>query len=295
MACDLWMTYRSRRSERGFVLITVLIFAALLTSLLLGILEMSSSYMFSAAAYSAAARADELGRTAADLVAQQTLSRDPNAKRGGSFVVHLKGADVFVDYLSETARIDVNAGQPELLVALFKAAGIEPAEAEAIGERIKAFRASAASSNDQQPPLTNASQAKPNAPTLIEYETQIADAWDMSPEAMQKVTPYLTVANPSGKVDPLLAHKLVIEAVFGDEMRADDFMRQRARGFASETGALQLIPLGARGYVDFSPAKAFRAEVRVHLINRVERRYQMVVVPPQKHGDSVQVTAWEAL
>lgn len=289
------MTYGPRHSERGFILITVLIFAALLTSLLLGILEISSSYIFSAAAFSAAARADELGRTAADLVAQQTMSRDPNAKRGGSFVVHLKGADVFVDYLSETARIDVNAGPPELLVALFKAVGIESAEAEAIGERIKAFRASAAPSNDQQPPSSHASQGKASAPMLIEYETQIADAWKMSPEAMQKVVPYLTVANPSGKVDPLLACRLVIEAVFEDEMQADDFVRQRAHGFARETDALLLIPLGARGYVDFSPAKAFRAEVRVHLIHQVERRYQMVVVPPQKHGDGVQVTAWEAL
>jgi hypothetical protein len=106
----------------------------------------------------------------------------------------------------------------------------------------------------------------------------------------------LTVSNPSGKIDPILADKAVLGAIFGgDQLSADNFLRRRAHGFASEADALMSIPLGARGYVGFSPAKAFRASVRVELRNRVGRRYEMIVVPPQKPGETVQVTAWEAL
>ncbi|HLH10528.1 MAG TPA: hypothetical protein VKV77_01475 [Methylovirgula sp.] len=295
MACDPRISERPR--ERGFILVAVLVFAALLASLLAGVLRMSSSYLFSAAAYSNVARADELGRTAADLVAQAVLSRDPNAKRGGSFVAHLKDADVYVNYVSETARVDVNAAQPELLIALFKAAGIDSGVADAVGQRIKTLRDQAAASDQpasapgSTPPVQpNASQAR------IDNEAQIADVWGMNGEDLAKVAPYLTVANPSGKIDPTLAGGVVMAAVFdGDKSRADDFMRERAHGFATETDALLLIPLGARGYVDFTPAKAFRATVRVDLSNRAERRYQMVVVPPQKQGDDVKVIAWEAL
>jgi general secretion pathway protein K len=290
MARNLRMTVASRRHERGFILIVVLVFAALLASLLAGALEMSSSYVFSAAAYSDASRADELGRTAAALVAQQTLSPNPNAKRGGSFAVHLDDADVIVDYLSEAARIDVNTTQPELLVALFKAAGVEPADAEAIGGRIKAWLSQSASGG------ASAQATQQGSQTRIEHEAQIADAWGISEEVFAKVRSSLTVSNPSGKIDPVLANKLIVEAIFGgDQLSAEDFLQQRAHGFATEHDALLTIPLGARGYVGFSPAKAFRAMVRVHLLNRVERSYEMVVIPPQKLGDTVQVTSWEAL
>jgi general secretion pathway protein K len=255
---------------------------------------MSSSYVFSAVAFSDASRADELGRTAVNLVVQQTLSRDPDAARGGSFVVHLNDADVYVDYLSETARVDVNFAQPEFFVALFKAAGVEPEEADAIGERIKAWIHQQGLSGGAN---ASATQVQPReSKILIEHVAQVADAWGVAQDVLAKVKSSLTVSNPSGKVDPILADKLIIEAIFdGDQLSADNFLRQRAQGFATESDALMSIPLGARGYVGFSRPKAFRARVRVQLFNRTERRYEMVVVPPQSRGDTVQVTAWEAL
>lgn len=315
MARNLRMMVASRQHERGFILIVVLIFGALLAAVLAGVLQMSLSYVFSSEAFSDTSRADELGRTAVDLVVQRTLLPDPDAKRGGSFAVHLEDADIYVDYLSEAARIDVNFTQPELLVALFKAAGVEPEEADAIGARIKTWQAEGTTPTDQNgqplggaPPAQNPlpstapgtanTQAQPAGEPKVRIESvaQIADAWGVSQDALAKVQSSLTVSNPSGKVDPSIADNLVVQAIFeGDDLSATNYLRQRAHGFATESDALMSIPLGARGYVGFSPAKAFRALVRVQLRNRVERRYEMVVFPPQKRGETVQVTAWQAL
>jgi general secretion pathway protein K len=308
-------------SERGFILIVVMIFAALLASVLAGVMRMSSSYIYAAAAYSDTARADELGRSATDLVAQRVLLPDPTAKRGGTFGVRLPDANVSVSYISESARIDVNTTQPELLIALMKAAGVDPGQANAIGVRITAWfaqNAPPADQNDQtsvpagqsgsqgigsspsnlgvQPVAPQAVTGAQNIPLHhLDHVWQCATTWGIPSDTFATIAPYLTVSNPTGKVDPTLASPIIIKAIFGDDQAAEDYLRRRARGFATEPDALMSIPLGARGYVGFSPGTAFRALVRVRLHDRVARRYETIVVPPKKLGDPVRVTDWQAL
>jgi general secretion pathway protein K len=291
------MTEWLRNRERGFVLITVLLFAALLASLLAGVLQMSLSNASSAVAFSDASRADELGRTAVDLIAQQASSPNPDAKRGGTFAVHLKDAEIYVDYVSEAARIDVNSAAPDLIVSLFKAAGAEPAEAKAIGEKINAWRSNSATAQQQNTPSAEVSAGQKTIPPIsIEHEAQIGEAWGVSSALLAKVRSSLTVANVSSKVDPILASPLIIEALFADKpLRAADFLDRRARGFANETEALSALPVEAQAYVGFSPATAYRGEVRVQMSDGFKRNYETVVVPPQRRGDGVHVIAWEAL
>lgn len=305
--------------ERGFILIVVMIFAALLSSVLVGVMRMSSSYIYAAVAYSDNARADELGRSATDLVVQRILLGDATAKRGGAFNVRLPDADISISYISESARIDVNTTQPELLIALMKAAGVDPEEASAIGARISAWFAANTPQTDQNgqpsaPPGQNTSMPspstlgiQPNAPTQslagtqtiplrhIDHVWQCATTWGIPANVFAIIEPYLTVSNPTGKVDPTLASPVIMKAVFGDEQAAEDYLRRRARGFATEPDALMSIPLGARGYVGFSPGTAFRALIRVRLRDRVARRYETIVVPPRKLGDTARVTDWRAL
>lgn len=315
MARSFWIRPHQTSGERGFILIVVMIFVALLASILVGVLRTSASYNFAAAAYSDSVRADELGRSAADLVAQRVLMPDATAKRGGSFIVRLPDADIAVKYLSESARVDINTTQPELLVALFKAAGVDPAKADAIGARISAwFGQGGAPGNQPNSASTPTAQAAPQAASAsppnggstvpgaqpaplkhLDHVWQCAAVWGIPLDAFAMVEPYLTVSNPSGKVDPTLTSAIVIKAIFADDQAAESYLRQRARGFATEPDALMSIPLGARGYVGFSQGTAFRALIRVRLHDRVARQYETIVVPPKKLGDPVRVTDWQAL
>ncbi len=124
----------------------------------------------------------------------------------------------------------------------------------------------------------------------------IAEAWDISPALLKKVSASLTLANPYGKVDPILANKQIVQALFDSRpLQAEDFLQRRERGFATEGEALTAVPAETQIYVGFSPAQAYRARVRVRIMNRFERSYEMVVVPPVKRGDSIKTLAWRAL
>jgi general secretion pathway protein K len=321
MAHSLQLTRKRCSNDHGFMLIVVMIFAALLASVLVGVMRMSSSYVYAAAAYSDAVRADELGRSATDLVAQRVLLGDATARRGGAFGVRLPDAFVSVSYISESSKLDVNTTQPELLVALMKAAGVDPGQAKAAGIRITAWFAQNNPTTDQngEPVASSAQTAATTAstsPTLgiqapvsaqsagpsqtiplhhLDHVWQCVPAWGLPQNVFLAIEPYLTVSNLSGKVDPTLASSVIIQAVLGDEEAARDYLRRRSVGFATEQDALMPIPLGARGYVGFTPGTAFRALIRVRLRDRVARRYETIVVPPKKRGDVVQVTDWHAL
>jgi general secretion pathway protein K len=319
MALTPQLIRRRLSNDHGFMLIVVMIFAALLASILVGVMRMSSSYIYAAAAYSDAVRADELGRSSTDLVAQRVLLGDATARRGGAFSVRLPDASVLVSYISESSRLDVNTTQPELLIALMKAAGVDPGQAKAVGIRISAWFAQNNPTTDQNgepvatqttSPTTNAPQtlgiqapapAQPAAPSQtvplhhLDHVWQCVAAWGLPQDIFTVIEPYLTVSNPTGKVDPTLASPVIIQAVLGDEQATRDYLRHRSQGFATEQDALMPIPLGARGYVGFTPGTAFRALIRVRLRDRVARRYETTVVPPKKRGDVVQVTDWHAL
>jgi Type II secretion system (T2SS), protein K len=319
MARSPQLTREPRSNDHGFMLIVVMIFAALLASILVGVMRMSSSYIYAAAAYSDAVRADELGRSSTDLVAQRVLLGDATARRGGAFGVRLPDAFVSVSYISESSRLDVNTTQPELLVALMNAAGVDPAQAKAAGIRINAWFTKNNPITDQngepvasptQTPATTtsasptlgiqgAAQSASPSQTVplhhLDHVWQCVSAWGLPQNVFLVIEPFLTVSNPTGKVDPTLASPLIIQAVLGDEQAAHDYLRRRGQGFATEQDALMPIPLGARGYVGFTPGAAFRALIRVRLRDRVARRYETTVVPPKKRGDVVQVTDWHAL
>jgi general secretion pathway protein K len=247
------------------------------------------------------------------------LLGDATARRGGAFSVRLPDASVLVSYISESSRLDVNTTQPELLIALMKAAGVDPGQAKAVGIRISAWFAQNNPTTDQNgepvatqttSPTTNAPQtlgiqapapAQPAAPSQtvplhhLDHVWQCVAAWGLPQDIFTVIEPYLTVSNPTGKVDPTLASPVIIQAVLGDEQATRDYLRHRSQGFATEQDALMPIPLGARGYVGFTPGTAFRALIRVRLRDRVARRYETTVVPPKKRGDVVQVTDWHAL
>jgi general secretion pathway protein K len=297
-----------RKSQAGFVLIVVLMFVVLLAGILAAMLRASSSFVSASVVFSDQARANELARSAPDLVAQRVLAQSPEARRGGAFSVHLSDAEVDVNYLSESARIDVNTAPVALIVALFRAAGLDSREAEAIGEKIKAWRGKPGSSglvpdesSDDDPTMRKLRELAAMQASLstagehrIDHESEIANDWGISSGLLKHVMSSLTVANPSGKVDPSLANGQIIQALFIDNpLQSADFLQRRSRGFTSETEEMAAIPTDWQSAVAFAPGKIFRARVRIRVSNHFVRDYEMVVAPPFKRGDDVKTIAWE--
>ncbi len=295
-----------RDRRRGAALFVVLMFSAFLAALAAAAMRTSLSGVRAAAAFADGVRADELGRGAADALAYHLATGDAATKRGGAIALRLAGADVTIDYLSESARVDANLAPVPLIAALAAAAGAEPSEAEAIAAEVTQFRAEAtarakaapAGSAGAPPPLGGvaalrasldalgpAAKPKPaSQPVAIRDTSEIARAWGLSDGLARRLLPSLTVSNGTPTVDPVLAGRLVVLALVGGDERADDYLTRRRQGFVDKDSALALLPLPSHDFVSFKDVGAVRAVVRVRVAKRLERRYEMILAPPAPAG-----------
>lgn len=290
-----------RDRRRGAALFIVLMFSAFLAALAAAAMRTSLSGVRAAAAFADGVRADELGQGAADALAYHLATGDAAAKRGGAIALRLAGADVTIDYLSESARVDANLAPVPLVAALAAAAGAEPSEAESIAANVTQFRAEAAArakaapaGSGAAPPLGGvaairasidalgpAAKPKPaSQPVAIRDTSEIARAWGLSDDLTRRMLPSLTVANGKPTVDPVLAGRLVVLALVGGDERADDYLIRRRQGFVDKGSALALLPLPSQDFVSFEDVGAVRALVRVRVAKRLERRYELILAPP---------------
>lgn len=298
-----------RRS--GVALFVVLVFAALITGLAGVAMRSSSSGVRAAAVYLDHMRADALGRSAADIVAYYVRSGGSELRRGGSFAIHLGEADLSVTYLSEAARIDANAAPVSLIAALLTAADADPALVRAVADRISATRRLAEPKpggdqlpapqsvspdrNDFSPATPSAGGADTDAAEADDIQSvgEISEHWGLPHELADRVLPSLTVANGSAQVDPTLAGRLVLSALIGgDDLRVEDYLARRSRGFADVQSALSLLPLASQAFVGFAPVPAIRALVSVRISRRLERRYEIVLMLPDAAGRKTKILSW---
>lgn len=291
-----------RDGRRGAALFIVLVFSAFLAGLAAVATRTATSGARAAAAFADGVRADELGRGAGAALAYRLATGDAAARRGGAVALRLPGADVTIDYLSESARVDANLAPVALLAALAGAAGADPAEAEALEARVTRFRAEAAA-RAAPPPVADGGDASPAGglaalraavdalgparkppptaqPAAIHDTAEVAQAWGLSDALARRLLPLLTVSNGTATVDPVLAGRTVVLALVGGDERADDYLQRRHQGFADKDSALALLPVPSRDFVAFKDVASVRAVARVRLADRFERRYEMILAPP---------------
>ena len=309
----------SASGQRGAALFIVLMFAAVLSGLVAVAMRSSMSGARAAALYADVMQADELGRATADLVAHYVETGGPERRRGGDFELRLRNANIAIDYVSESARVDANEAPLELIGAVLAAAGASASEVDAIEANITRFRAQKKAPAGATTGTAPAGQAAANPPDtvaaspagpdnsgpatesgssaqLIQHRNMIAQAWDLPPALARAVLPSLTVASRSAKVDPVLADKLVLAALLGgDPDRVDAYIQQREQGFSSIESALAPIPSPAHGFTSFSDASIFRALARVTVAGRFERRYEVVLEVSDRPGQLPEVLSWQPL
>ena len=308
---------RPHEPQRGAALFIVLLFSAFLAGLAAAAMRMSLSGARAAAVFADTARADTLGQGAADILASHLAEGDAAARRGGSIELRLPDADVEVDYVSESARIDVNLAPLPLIVGLLGAAGGDQDEVASVANRIAAFRAAAQAKAKRSSPGLGAPPAgaatgvaaadgaigagaaaasgaaaggsaqatgsspgaTPALPLAIHDMSEVTTAWALPEGLARRVLPVLTVSNGTATVDPVLADRLVVAALLGSDERVDDYLNRRQQGFADVGSALALLPVPAQAFASFKDSEAVRAIARVSLSHRFERRYEMILAP----------------
>jgi hypothetical protein len=263
------MTARPHRRS-GFAFIVVLSLAALLGSFVAAALRSSLGAAGDAAYFADVSAADAIGRAAPQLLGAYA-EESPARRRAGAFEARFAHARLNVSYVNAAARVDVNAAPVPLLLALLVAAGASQADADVYVARLTGLRGKAA-------PTSADGQA---AAPLLRHPDELAAALGLGPDLAARLGPLLTTASGAGVVDPTLADRLVVAALFGGSQdRLDDFLRQRDNGFPSVQGALALIPAEGRAVAAFDPAPTLLGEAVVTMASGLRRRYEFVLTPP---------------
>ena len=128
--------------QRGLALIVVLWAAILLALLAGGVARLSRSDLNLARNLVESTKAELAADSALWTAVQAIVNGGPEAWRtdGTVYAWRFGEAEVRVRVTDELGRIDINAASPELLAALFEAAGTEPEEATGLAEAVVEFR-----------------------------------------------------------------------------------------------------------------------------------------------------------
>lgn len=262
----------SARGERGLALVTVLFGLSLLS-------------LIAVSTMSAARVSGQLTRTAnlsagAELVAEAAMDRailaltDPRADRrwrvdGMPYEIDVAGGHASVAIQDELGKIDLNASDGGLLVALFASAGLDPQQAAALVDKVLDWR-------DPSPAhrLNGAKDAEYRAagygyrPRSGPFQTvdELRLVMDMTPELYRRVAPALTVFSGRPSFDPRVAPRQSLLALPGmDAAKADLLLAARTGGTGSPIPAGQRVPAGIIDPAIPLAGRAFSIRASVHL------------------------------
>ena len=278
----------AKLSEHGFVLIAVLWILAALSALAVVFAVYLSNSAQALAINDTAIEAEGVISAGVELTAYQLLlAKDDERPSRGSFHTRLNGADLAVSYVSEAARVDLNAASKELLTGLLSTLGADGDNASNYADRIVGWRTAPASGAAGNPPSDAAGNEDalyraaglPYSPRQAPFAhaSELALVLDLPPALVERALPLVTVYSGSSGVDVLIAEPDVIAALPGmTPLVLNDFLNTRAT-LPNDPAAIAEALGPAQAGAAKQKSKAYRLLVRVKLRNGRERVSEVVI------------------
>ena len=206
----------SQGQEQGVVIVAVLWIL-----MALSVLAMVFSIYLSASARAlavddAALQTEALVSAGVELSAYQlALAKDDQRPPRGSFHFRMDDAEVFVDFTSEAARIDLNLSPKELLAGLFAGLGAKQDAAQYDAERVIGWRTRPVpdSTNDEAALYQAAGLNYPPRQSLFTHASELALVVGLPPALVDRALPFVTVFNGTTGVDATIAAPEVLAAL----------------------------------------------------------------------------------
>ncbi|MGY3533211.1 MULTISPECIES: type II secretion system minor pseudopilin [Bradyrhizobium] len=279
---------RKRGPRDGFILVAALWFLAGLAALVV----IFSQYLSSSARLlridDDALQAEALVAAGVELAAYQLLmaKSDERPRRGG-FSIRIGGDIVAVSFLTEAARVDLNAAPKEMIANLFNILGADAEAAQDYADRVLSWRTNpvdkAAAQSEE---ALYAAAGRKYGPRLAPFVHVDELLLVLGPPSwlFDRVMPFVTVFSRSPGIDILAAPAEVVASVPGmTPLILKDFLASRETLSADPAAVAQaLVPSSAR--VIAGKSKAWR--LRVSLEAADGRRRSSVVVIELGEGKS---------
>jgi len=254
----------------GFIVVAVLWILAALATLVM----IFSMYVINTATAFAVhderLQAEGLARAALELSAYQaSAAPQGRAPVRGTFLFRLGNALVNAEFVTESARIDLNSAPKDLLSGLFAGLGASRAQADYFADRIIGWRNPPPQDNSAPSEAANYRTAgmlygPRGAP--FQHASELALVLGI-PEAMvARALPYLTVYSGQPQVNIFSAAPQVLAAVPGmDPERLQTILVQRAAAPQNEQTAQALLAMlgAAQTYANAQASKTLRVTARI--------------------------------
>jgi general secretion pathway protein K len=224
-------------------------------------------------------------------VYQRSVNVTPTTR--GAFKFSLGEADVTVDFVSEAARVDLNAAPRNLLAGLFSALGADPGSANQYADRIVGWRT---------PPGPYAEDGEESLykKARLSYSPRggpfahVNELWllpGLPPSLVERSLPYVTIFSGRPDINVLDASPQVIAALPGlSTNRLNAFLALRNKVQPDWQSALEALGPNQTG-VTTTGSDSIR--IFVHMNFRNGARFESeVVILPEKSGAPFRVLSW---
>jgi len=290
---------RLRSGRDGFIIVAVLwILAALAT-----LVTIFSMYVINTATaftvHDERLQAEGLARAALELsVYRATAAPQGQTATRGTFLFRLGTALVNAEFVSEAARIDLNAAPKELLSGLFAGLGASRGQADSYADRILGWRS--------PPPQDNVGPneaANYRAAGMLygprggpfPHTGELALVLGIPEFMVTRALPYLTVYSGQPQVDIFNASPQVLAALPGmDPQRLQAILVQRASAPQNEQAAQALLGMLGAGqtFANTQGNKSLRVTARIAFDSGQRMTTEAVIFLLDSGTDPYRILTW---
>ena len=286
---------RSVDGERGFVIVAVLWLLAALAALALIFSLYLANSTRALALNETALQAEALVSAGVELTAYQLRLAGEQARPArGAFQTQLNRAELSVSFVSEAARIDLNAAPRELLARLLSVLGASAEDAQQYADRIVGWRTRATPETADKEDALYLASGRSYLPRQAPFAhiNELGLVLGLPPALVERALPFVTVFSGAPGVDVLNAAPEVIAALPGmTPLVLKQFLNDRG-SLPSDTTAIEAALGGAKGNAIVLKSQAYRLRVRVRFPNG-QRGGSEVVISLSGDGDPYRVLSWQ--
>ena len=271
---------RSARSssEQGFVIVAVLWLLAALAALA----TIFSLYLSNSAGV--------------ELTAYQLQLAGKDARPAlGSFHTRLNGANLAVSFVSEAARVDLNAAPKELIAGLLAVLGAGEEDAREYADRIIGWRTKSKPETVGNEDALYRAAGRPYSPRQAPFAhvNELGLVLGLPPALVERALPFVTIFSGVSGVDVLTAPPEVIAALPGmTPLTLKQFLTDRATLPNDSAAIAAALGAAAKSNVAAQKSQAYRILIRVGFPNGRETVSE-VVIDLRGEQDPYRVLSWQ--
>ena len=282
-------------SERGFVIVAALWLVAALAALAVIFSAYLASSARALALSDSALETEALVSAGVELTAYQLrLPREDARPSQGSFRTRLNGSELAVTFVSEAARVDLNAAPKELLANLLTVLGAAQDDARQFADRIVGWRTKATPERVGNEDALYLAAGRSYTPRQAPFAhvNELGLVLGLPPALVERALPFVTVFSGAPGVDPLSAPPEVIAALPGmTPLSLKQFLSDRA-ALPSDPAAIAAALGEAKALGTVRKSQAYRLLIRVHLQNGRNTASE-VVISLRSEEDPYRVLSWQ--